>query len=259
MTSTIEPARLFGGKEHAYTLYRCFKCTVPARPSSRPPERRVSSGWRAPRLLRPRPRPRLRLARRLPPAFPWPKVPSSLETTGTRTRDAPGATPTVEKPRPRRLIPRPHPVAYLPGPRHRLPQAAETRICGLWDPTLASSSRPRRSQSPPSNTPLLGLDTPPTPTHRLRPSSVSAPSPKPTPGGLSAPPTLERQSVRWFPAATLAQAWRSQNCFRICSRTNHTRRTGTSRESLVVSGANSTSFKKTIKQLSEQTFLGNIS
>lgn len=162
MTSTIEPARLFGGKEHAYTLYRCFKCTVRARPSSRPPERRAFSPG-VPRFLRPRPRPRLRLARRLPPAFPWPKVPSSLETTGTRTRDAPGATPTVEKPRPRRLIPRPHPVAYLPGPRHRLPQAAETRICGLWDPTLASSSRPRRSQSPPSNTPLLGLDTPPRP------------------------------------------------------------------------------------------------
>lgn len=130
----------------ALTLSRCLKCSVRARPSSRPPERRVSSRRREPRLLGPRPGPRLRLAPRLTPAFPWPEMPSSRPTTDTR--DAPGATPTAERPRTHCLTPWPHPVAYLPGPRHHLSQGWDTRVRGLWDPALASSSRPRRPRPP---------------------------------------------------------------------------------------------------------------
>lgn len=51
--STLVLAGLFGGKARAHTRFLArLKCSVPARPSSRPPERRVSSqrSARAPRL-----------------------------------------------------------------------------------------------------------------------------------------------------------------------------------------------------------------
>lgn len=163
-------------------------------------------------------------------------------------------TPTAERPRSHCPSLRLQPNTYLPGPRRRLAQGSKTRVGGLWDLSPTSSSRPRRSAVPAlqAKTRPFGLVTPPSSSSRLCPSRALS----------SRLRTHARRSLR-------PRRWDTESLDHTSSTLQTLPRPGPKAlsphlRSVRLHGTekqepSSNFFKKTLKQLREQTSLGNVS
>lgn len=204
-------------------LTACLKCSVPARPSSRPPARRLSSRRRAPRLPGPAPPTAPAARSQADTRFPLARGTQLSADHGHTGRH--GATPTAERPRSHCPTPRLHPVAYLLGRNAASRRDPSPGVRGLWDPAPTSSSRLRRSAVPAlqAKTRPSGLTTPPSSPSKALPLPGSSPGSGPTPGGLSAPGAGVPECVgsHWLHVAAPDQAWSQSSIFEstVCATT----------------------------------------